>query len=88
MKLQSDDFKKELQRYYSQLEFLEKNKNEWVGESYSLTKTFYNEKIKEYRSKISKSHPEWLHEFDTSRANEITVIEGNEITPKGIKVLG
>ncbi|WP_431166362.1 hypothetical protein [Tenacibaculum halocynthiae] len=88
MKLQSDDFKKELQRYYSQLEFLEKNKNEWVGESYSLTKTFYNEKIKEYHSKISKTHPEWLLEFDTSRANEITVIEGNEITPKGIKVLG
>lgn len=79
MKLQPDDFKKELQRYCKQLDFLEKNKNEWVGESYSLTKTFYNYKIEEYRSEISKSHPEWLLQFDTNSAKKIQIVKGIEL---------
>ncbi|WP_435263398.1 hypothetical protein [Tenacibaculum sp. nBUS_03] len=87
MKLKSDFFKVELKRYYNQREFILKSKEDWSKASFNLTKNFYDDKIKEYRNKISKSHPEWLSEFDKSRANEITVIEGNEITRKGIKVL-
>lgn len=88
MKRQSRNLKIELKRYYEQRDFIIKTQVDWTENSFNITKNFYDEKIEEYRSEISKSHPEWLLEFDTSRANEITVIEGNEITPKGIKVLG
>ena len=88
MRLTSDHYKYELKRYHEQLEHLEKQKENWAEDKYNRVKTFYHEKITEFRSIIHKAHPEWLIQFDADRANEITVIEGNEITAEGCKVLG
>ncbi len=79
MKLKSDDLKKELVRYYQQKDFLKEHKQDWKEESYQITKTFYDEKINEYKNKIKKLHPEWLDEFLRQRANAHTINERNAV---------
>ena len=88
MKLTPNQVKNELIRYTQQKEALMLKKHEWSIESYTNTKNFYDEKIEQFRSLINKEEPKWLHNFDKNRADAITVVEGNEITRTGIKVLG
>lgn len=68
----------ELQRYYDQKQALigKKNTSEYNKRQYDHLMTFYNGKIKDFRSRVEKQDTEALAKFDADRANEIPIKDG------------